>query len=42
MMMLHLMWNLFKKTGNIEYFIMYKEYERLYKKTQILKKEKIY
>ncbi|MGB9680050.1 MAG: YqzL family protein [Thermoanaerobacteraceae bacterium] len=24
------MWNLFKKTGNIEYFIAYKEIERFY------------
>jgi hypothetical protein len=37
-MMLHFIWNLFNKTGKIEYFMVYKEFERVFKKNNKLKK----
>ncbi|MBP2072697.1 MAG: YqzL-like protein [Thermoanaerobacterium sp.] len=40
-MILHLIWNLFKKTGNIEYFMIYKDYERIYIENNKFKKDKL-
>jgi len=40
-MILHLIWNLFKKTGNIEYFMIYKDYERISIENNKFKKDKL-
>ncbi|SNX55252.1 hypothetical protein [Thermoanaerobacterium sp. RBIITD] len=40
-MILHLIWNLFRKTGKIEYFMIYKDYERITKEKNKLKRAKL-